>query len=147
MTSNRDLIDVYQQNAILVLPSYFEGDPLVLVEAAALGLALITTNVCGMADFVEPNVNGLTVAVGDTPGLTRAMARLVDDPATVRRLGAEARRRAAGQTWGRAAAKIERAYEAACRRRGGVPRAECLRRLRAGDHWAHADQPGWARRP
>jgi glycosyltransferase involved in cell wall biosynthesis len=126
MTSNRDLIDVYQQNAILVLPSYFEGDPLVLVEAAALGLALITTNICGMADFIKPDVNGLTVAVGDTASLTRAIGRLVADPATVRRLGGEARRRAAGQTWVRAAAKIARAYEAACRQRGAQPRGSRL---------------------
>jgi glycosyltransferase involved in cell wall biosynthesis len=116
--SNRDLIDIYQQNAILLLPSFFEGDPLVLVEAAALGLGVITTNICGMADFVEPGVNGLTVAVGDTAGLTRAIARLVEDPAYVRRLGEEARRRAVGRTWARAAAKIERAYEAARLQRG-----------------------------
>jgi glycosyltransferase involved in cell wall biosynthesis len=39
------------------LPSYFEGQPLTMLEAAAMGLAILTTNICGMADFIENGIN------------------------------------------------------------------------------------------
>lgn len=108
--SDQRLIELYSVHSIFVLPSVFEGFPLVMMEAAALGLALVTTNVCGMADFVENEVNGLTSSVGDTQALTDNMERLVEDDVLARRFGDEARRKSRLYTWDTSAEKIEEAY-------------------------------------
>ena len=52
VTDNEVLIQLYREHSIFLLPSYFEGQPLAMLEAAALGMGIVTTNVCGMADFI-----------------------------------------------------------------------------------------------
>jgi glycosyltransferase involved in cell wall biosynthesis len=52
----------------LVLPSFYEGQPLSMIEAATQGLAIVTTNVCGMKDFLTHEVDGLLLPVGDCAG-------------------------------------------------------------------------------
>ncbi len=113
IADNRILIELYRDHAILALPSYFEGQPLVMMEAAALGLAIVTTGICGMADFITDRENGLTVAVGNIAALTDRLNCLVGDAALARRLGESARRKVARFTWANAAQKILRAYEQA----------------------------------
>jgi glycosyltransferase involved in cell wall biosynthesis len=104
------LIRVYQDHAVMLLPSYFEGHPLVMVEAAAMGLAIITTPVCGMLDFIEDDVSGLFSPVGDSVRLSQTLERLLSDHDKAVRLGQGARVVAMSHTWDSAAAKIERAY-------------------------------------
>ncbi len=104
------LIGVYQDHAIMLLPSYFEGHPLVMVEAAAMGLAIITTPVCGMLDFIEDEVSGLFSPVGDPVRLGQALESLLSDREKTARLGQGARGVAMSHTWDSAAVKIERAY-------------------------------------
>lgn len=113
LQSNAALINVYRRHAIFVLPSVFEGQPAVMIEAAALGLALVTTNVCGMADFVQNNVTGLSVPVGDVNAIAACLETLVDDPALARRLGDAARTQAQEHTWARAAVAVGAAYRQA----------------------------------
>jgi glycosyltransferase involved in cell wall biosynthesis len=107
------LIRVYSQHAIMLLPSYFEGHPLVMVEAAAMGLAIVTTPICGMLDFITDGVSGMFAPVGDSYGLTAAMDRLLREPEMSERLGHEARNVAKSHTWESAAEKIETAYRGA----------------------------------
>ncbi len=107
---NAALIEVYRSHSVFVLPSYFEGQPLVMIEAAAMGLAVVTTHVCGMRDFIVPEENGLTVSVGDPEALAATLDRLLTNPALARQLGSAAQRAAASHTWASAADKIERAY-------------------------------------
>jgi glycosyltransferase involved in cell wall biosynthesis len=80
---------------ILVLPSYREGFPAVLLEAAAMGLPVVATNATGCRDAVEPDVTGLQVPVGDTAQLRSALERLVNDAELRRTMGAAGRRRVA----------------------------------------------------
>ena len=87
-----------------------------MLEAAALGLALVTTDVCGMDEFVEDGENGLKVRVGDPQGLADALLSLVRDGAETRRLGERARRKAGEFSWDRAASLVLSAYEQATRR-------------------------------
>lgn len=110
IADNRRLIEVYANHAVFVLPSYFEGQPLAMIEAAALGLPIVTTNVCGMLDFVRPGENGLTVPVADPQALAAALRRLLADPALTHRLGENARQLAQQHTWSSAAGKIAAAY-------------------------------------
>lgn len=78
-----------------VLPSYREGLPRSLIEAAACGLALVTTDVPGCRDVVRDRIDGLLVPVRDAAALAQAIARLDDDRALLQRLGDAARQRVA----------------------------------------------------
>jgi glycosyltransferase involved in cell wall biosynthesis len=79
---------------VVVLPSYREGLPKGLIEAAACALPLVTTDVPGCRSVVRDGVDGLLVPARDSRALAAAIARLQDDPALARRLGLAARRRA-----------------------------------------------------
>jgi glycosyltransferase involved in cell wall biosynthesis len=107
---NRRLAEIYRAHSILVLPSFYEGQPLSMIEAATQGLAIITTNVCGMKDFLTHEEDGLLLPVGDVPALTGALRRLVDEPELARRLGACARERAMSHTWAASAQRLAVAY-------------------------------------
>jgi glycosyltransferase involved in cell wall biosynthesis len=78
----------------VVLPSYREGLPRGLIEAAACALPLVTTDVPGCREVVRHEQDGLLVPVKDGAALARAIARLQDDPALRERLGQAARARA-----------------------------------------------------
>ena len=79
---------------IVVLPSYREGLPKSLIEAAACGRPLIATDVPGCREVVSDGVDGLLVPARETKPLARAIARLADDPALARKLGEAARAKA-----------------------------------------------------
>ncbi len=86
-----DMADVYAQASIVVLPSYREGLPKALLEAAACGRPLIATDVPGCREICRHEHTGLLVSAGDPAALTAAIARLLDDAALAARLGAAAR--------------------------------------------------------
>ena len=65
---------------VIVLPSYREGLPKTLIEAAACGRAVVTTDVPGCRDAIEPGESGLLVPARSGTELARAIARLIDDP-------------------------------------------------------------------
>ncbi|WP_242504923.1 glycosyltransferase family 4 protein [Aliivibrio finisterrensis] len=71
--------EVIAQSTLMVLPSYREGLPKSLIEAAACGRAVITTDVPGCRDAIEPNVTGLLVPVKSVEPLAKAINRLIDD--------------------------------------------------------------------
>ena len=79
---------------IVALPSYREGLPKSLIEAAACARPLIATDVPGCREVVTHDVDGLLVPARDAPALARAIARLQDNPALARRLGLAAREKA-----------------------------------------------------
>jgi glycosyltransferase involved in cell wall biosynthesis len=76
---------------VVVLPSYREGLPRVLEEAAACGRAIVTTDVPGCRDAIEPGITGLLVPVRDAPALAQAIRQLVEDRALRQRMGAAGR--------------------------------------------------------
>ena len=79
---------------VVVLPSYREGLPKGLIEAAACARALVATDVPGCREVVSHEQDGLLVPVRDGVALARTIARLDDDTALRQRLGAAARRKA-----------------------------------------------------
>lgn len=79
---------------MMVLPSYREGLPTGLTEAAACGLPLITTDVPGCREVVTDGIDGLLVPVRDAAALAHAIARLQDDPVFAMQLGVAARKKA-----------------------------------------------------
>lgn len=80
---------------VVVLPTYMEGLPLVLMEAMALGKPVVASAVGGVPELVEDGRSGLLVPPGDPDALATAIRQVIDDPALARRLGDEGRRRAA----------------------------------------------------
>lgn len=87
-----DVADLYAQSHIAVLPSYREGLPKSLVEAAACGRAVVTTDVPGCRDAIEPGVSGLLVPVRDARALADAVLRLAQDNELRQRMAAAGRR-------------------------------------------------------
>lgn len=87
----RDIADLYRGTHIAVLPSYREGLPKSLVEAAACARAVVTTDVPGCRDAIEPDVSGLLVPARDARALADAVLRLAKDGDLRRRMGAAGR--------------------------------------------------------
>ena len=77
---------------ILVLPSLAENLPMVIMEAFARGIPVISTPVGAIPEVIEHGRNGLMVPVGDEGKLAEALEQLIEDPVLRRRLGRAARR-------------------------------------------------------
>lgn len=86
-----DMPAVFQRANLVCLPSYREGMPKALLEAAASGRAIVTTDVPGCRDAVANGAIGRLVKVRDARALADALAELLTRPDERRRLGAAAR--------------------------------------------------------
>jgi glycosyltransferase involved in cell wall biosynthesis len=86
-----DMPEVLAAATIVVLPSYREGFPKVVLEAAATGRAIITTDVPGCREAVRGGVTGELVPVRDPAALANAIAALVAEPGRIAALGKAAR--------------------------------------------------------
>jgi glycosyltransferase involved in cell wall biosynthesis len=86
-----DMVDVYHQADLVCLPSYHEGLSKTLVEAAACGKAIITTDVPGCRDVVRHGENGLLVPPKNAAALAQAIETLITDPELCANMGARGR--------------------------------------------------------
>ncbi len=86
-----DVAGFYAQSHIVTLPSYREGLPKSLIEAAACGRPVVTTDVPGCRDVIEPDVSGLLVPARDARALADAVGRLAADEGLRVRMGAAGR--------------------------------------------------------
>ncbi len=75
-----DMYKVLAASYLVVLPSYREGMPKVLLEAAACGRAVITTDVPGCRDAIDVGVSGVLVPVRNVIALAKAMEDLIGAP-------------------------------------------------------------------
>lgn len=82
---------------ILCLPSYREGFGTVVIEAAAMGVPAVGTNIYGLSDAVEGGKTGLLVAPRDADSLYQALTTLLADEVLRARMGMAARQRAMEQ--------------------------------------------------
>jgi glycosyltransferase involved in cell wall biosynthesis len=87
------LADAWLAADLFVLPSHYEGYGMVITEALAHGLPVLTTNGGALADTLPPGT-GLAVPPGDAPALAAALRRLIGDTSArhALRAGARARR-------------------------------------------------------
>jgi glycosyltransferase involved in cell wall biosynthesis len=91
----RDDVDrLYSGMDIFVLASHREGFPRSAMEAAAMGVPIVATDIRGCRQVVEHDVTGLLVPVGDHVALAAAIARLAADAGLRARMSAAARERA-----------------------------------------------------
>lgn len=93
VVSRGQVADLLSQSTAVVMPSRFEGLPLVALEAAWMARPVVAADAPGLRAGVEDGVTALVVDGEDTEALAQAILRLVDDRALARKLGAEARHR------------------------------------------------------
>ncbi len=86
------LIELYQRADVFCLPTLGDCLPMVLSEAGAVGLPLVSTDVGAISEIVRPERTGLLVPPNDPQALATALGRLAGDPEMRRKLGDEARR-------------------------------------------------------
>lgn len=102
---NKPTNQIFQEYAasdFLVMSSHYEGFPMVMIEAMAVGLPVVCFDFkCGPRDIIIPEENGLMVREGDVAALAAAMQRLMEDPALLERMSAGAEK--ISQTYSEAA--------------------------------------------
>jgi starch synthase len=94
-----DRIALFHNSDVFLFPSYFEGFALVLLEAAACGLPIISTDNAGAAEIVKNNVNGFIVNVGDELQLFNAIQFFINNPYHISKMGISSRNIAEKFTW------------------------------------------------
>ena len=82
-----NIADFYSKSNIACLPSYREGLPKSLVEAAACGRVVVTTDVPGCRDAIEVNKTGLLVPINNAGALAEGIEYLIDNPDIRKRMG------------------------------------------------------------
>lgn len=104
----------YRRADVFCLPSFAEGQPVVLMEAMAAGLPVVSTWIAGISELVEHGAAGLLVHPGRADELEDALARLAADPDMRRRFGEHGRARVAREhdrsTNARELAKLHREF-------------------------------------
>lgn len=86
-----DVRPAIQASAVYVLPSYREGTPRTVLEAMAMGRAIITTDAPGCRETVVNGVNGYLVAVKSVEDLVQSMQYLIEDPQLIIQMGQRSR--------------------------------------------------------
>jgi len=130
-----DMPEMYRLMDVFVLPSHREGFPRAAMEAAAMRVACVATDIRGCRQVVDDGRNGRLVAVGDATALADAIASLLTSPGLARRMGDEGRRRALREFDQRTVfATVIAAYEELLQGKGMTPPV----RLAAGEEVARA---------
>ncbi len=88
----QDMPDLYALMDVFVLPSHREGFPRSLMEASAMGVPCVATNIRGCREVVEQDRNGWLVPLGDVPALADAIVEVLTDNEKARRMGEAGRR-------------------------------------------------------
>jgi len=87
----QNILQIFQNANVIVLPSYREGLPKSLIEAAAVGRPIITTDTQGCRECVIENYNGFLVPVKDTEILSQRMETLINNSDMRKKMGKNSR--------------------------------------------------------
>lgn len=87
-----EIADILASSHMVVLPSYREGLPKTLIEAAASGRAIVTTNVPGCRDAIISDKTGILVPVRDSMKLAKAIEKLLNNRNLCIQMGIEGRK-------------------------------------------------------
>lgn len=90
---------IYERAMVFVLPSYFEGQPLTLLQAMESGRCVIASSCCGQKDIVQHGHNGFLFPPGDADELARLIALVVADADLCLKLGTQAKQDMASRRW------------------------------------------------
>ena len=106
----RDVAEALSAFDLLVFPSLWEGTPLTVLEALAMGKPIVATDADGLQDVLTPGQDALMVPRRDPAALADAVVRLAGDAAERARLAGGARRTGAAYDIQRFVTKMERLY-------------------------------------
>ncbi len=87
----KNMPEILNRSYVVVLPSYREGLPKVLIEAAATGTAVITTDVPGCRDSIIDSQTGILVEARNSVALARAIQFALDNPKLIKQMGLSGR--------------------------------------------------------
>ena len=107
----RDVAAVVSAFDLSVFPSLWEGTPLTVFEALAMGKTILATDADGLLDVLTDDRDAMIVPKRDARALADGIVRLMDDPALRTRLGAEAARTSLQYDIATFVRKMERLYE------------------------------------
>ena len=89
-----NMVAVYNDSHIVVLPSYREGMPKTLIEACAVGRAIVTTDAIGCKECVDEGINGFKVPVYAVKELAEALEKLINNTDLIVSMGNKSREKA-----------------------------------------------------
>ena len=90
--SQKDVRPFYEQADAFVFPSYREGFPNTVLEAGAMSLPSIVTNINGANEIIIPEKNGIIIPSKDSEALYQAMQRFIDEPELLQNMANNARK-------------------------------------------------------
>lgn len=112
-----EVLRLYAGADLFVLPSVFDPLPLVMLEAMAYGVPVVTTTSCGIPDVLRAGRDGTIVPARDPAALARALLDLLDHPDRARAMADSARERVAAEfTWDRVVDRMAPALDRALAR-------------------------------
>ena len=85
--SRKELEEHYSNAMLYVLPSYYEGLPMSVLEAMSHGVPCVASRVAAIPEVIQEGHNGLLVEPGNIEGIRKAVECLVNDPKLRKRLG------------------------------------------------------------
>ena len=98
--------DILARVNIMVLPSYFEGQSLALLQAMEAAVCCIASDCCGQRDIIKNGVNGYLHPVGDADSLARRLAWAVNNPDESGAIGLAARQSVKNRLWSQVSEEI-----------------------------------------
>lgn len=90
----KNMVPVYQDADIVLLPSYREGMPKTLIEACAMGKPIITTDAIGCKECVDEGINGFKVPIKSSNELAQAIIKMIENDSMREEMGAQSRLKA-----------------------------------------------------
>lgn len=94
-----EVLTLYRQADIFTLASFDEGMPNVMLEAMAVGLPIVATNIAGSCELVSEGENGFLVPAGESGPLAESLLRLVNDPSLRISMGHKSRELVNNYSW------------------------------------------------
>jgi glycosyltransferase involved in cell wall biosynthesis len=94
-----DEIKYLNEAHLFVLPSFFEGQPLSLLQAMSVGKCCITTNSCGQKDIITNDYNGLLISIGNSFELSENIYKCFNNSEISKRIGNNAKEDMKLRSW------------------------------------------------
>ena len=91
--------DIIRSSDVLLFPSFFEGFGLVILEAMACGLPVITTDATVGSDVIDNDIDGVVYNSFDIDRLKNIMLSFINTPTRAREMGLKAHEKASRFTW------------------------------------------------
>lgn len=91
---SKNMIEMFSDSHIVILPSYREGLPKTLIEACAIGRPIITTDAIGCKDCVDEGINGFKVSIKNAKELANSIEKFIVNPGLMSIMGVEGRKKA-----------------------------------------------------